>query len=138
MEDERTWPESRKLSSLEPDFCNRLLRVIHRLRVQGYQVKVVYAGRFAETQRSLMKRGLSKVEDPYDSKHVFPDDVEGPTARAADLVDERYWWGDLDAGQDPEGAMRFFGALGLAAKEEGLFWGGDYKNWKDYAHVEGV
>ena len=128
MEDERQWTDGRKMASLRPDFSNAVANVIARLIAQGYPVHIVYASRSLETQKQLLAAGHSKT---LNSKHV----AEEGEGLAADIVDDRHWWG-AGRGQDEAKAMLFFGALGLAAKEEGLTWGGDFVSFVDYAHIE--
>jgi len=53
-----------------------------------------------------------------------------PNAYAADIIDSRYAW------SDKQETKAFCTALGKAAKEQGLYWGGDWKSFKDWAHVQ--
>ena len=53
-----------------------------------------------------------------------------PKACAADIIDKRWAWGDAAE------ANGFWQALGAAAKAEGLNWGGDWRSFKDWAHVQ--
>jgi len=128
MSDESRWSQERKLASLEPDFQNRVLAVLDRLKAAGFQPHIVFAWRSKETQKKLVERGVSKT---IHSKHCHGQEGWG---LAADIVDERHWWGAGDD-QDESQALVFFGALGLAALEEGLGWGGTW-SWKDWAHIE--
>ena len=125
---ENRWSQERKLASLDPDFQNRVLNVLDRLRAAGFKPHVVYAWRSKETQAKLVERGVSKT---MNSKHCVGVEGEG---RACDIVDADHWWG-AGEDQDEAQALVFFGALGLAALEEGLSWGGTW-SWKDWAHIE--
>ena len=53
-------------------------------------------------------------------------------ARAADIVDRRYGWG----GPAKNLGFKFWKDLGAAARAEGLTWGGDWRSFKDVAHVQ--
>jgi hypothetical protein len=55
--------------------------------------------------------------------------VEG---NAADLVDKRYGWG----GPAAKAGFQFWKDLGEIARKHGCRWGGDWKSFKDVAHVE--
>ncbi|BBA33140.1 peptidoglycan-binding domain-containing protein [Methylocaldum marinum] len=53
-----------------------------------------------------------------------------PNSYAADIVDERWGWSN-DAEKNG-----FWQAMGEEANQLGLVWGGDWKNFKDVAHVQ--
>ena len=53
-----------------------------------------------------------------------------PNAYAVDIIDKRWAWGD-EAEENG-----FWQALGKAGKAEGLFWGGDWRRFKDWAHLQ--
>jgi hypothetical protein len=56
--------------------------------------------------------------------------TEPRTPNAADIVDARYGW-------RPEAAASgFWKALGEEAKNQGLYWGGDWPSFRDFAHVQ--
>jgi hypothetical protein len=48
---------------------------------------------------------------------------------AADIIDKRYAWNISQS-------HAFWTALGKAAKKRGLEWGGDWKSFKDVAHIQ--
>jgi hypothetical protein len=57
-----------------------------------------------------------------------PDGI--PNAYAVDVIDRRWAWGEE---AETNG---FWEALGRLAKAEGHFWGGDWRKFKDVAHVQ--
>jgi peptidoglycan L-alanyl-D-glutamate endopeptidase CwlK len=53
-----------------------------------------------------------------------------PNSYAADIIDGRYGW-------LPEAETSgFWKALGEEAKKQGLYWGGDWSTFRDWAHVQ--
>ena len=113
--------DSRNLSGLEPDFRARVKRVLRRLEAKGWQPYVAEGRRTKAQQREKVRLGYSKT---MRSKHLV--------GRAADIVDRRYGWG----GPAVKWSFRFWRDLGQAARAEGLTWGGDWKRFKDVAHVQ--
>ena len=51
---------------------------------------------------------------------------------AADIVDKRYAWGGPAANLH----FQFWKDLGRIAKQQGCEWGGDWKKFKDVAHIQ--
>ena len=123
------WDQERKIASLAPSFGNKVLAIMQRLRLAGWQPHIVYAWRSAETQAHLKSIGASRT---LDSKHRGTGD-EG-TGKALDLVDSRHWWGAGEH-QKVTASHRFWGAMVLAAKEEGGIVCGSDWGW-DHAHLE--
>ena len=78
-------------------------------------------------QRRLFEAGNSRVRFSFHNAQLK---IGTPNAYAIDIIDRRWAWG--------VGAERnhFWDALGKAAKAEGLYWGGDWLKFKDYAHVQ--
>jgi peptidoglycan L-alanyl-D-glutamate endopeptidase CwlK len=54
-----------------------------------------------------------------------------PNAYAADIVDERWGW---EPAAEENG---YWEALGEEARALGLVWGGDWRTFKDVAHIQG-
>lgn len=123
---EDVWPQEQKLDSLHPTFRAKVDRVMADLRAQGYNPHVKFGWRSLETQAQLFNAGTTKVLFSFHNAV----DLDGePAALAVDITDEADQWAYAN--------MAFFNALGVAAKKQGLFWGGDWM-WKDYAHIQGA
>jgi hypothetical protein len=123
----RHWPQGKKLLSLNPVFREKVKLVLAALDAGGWHPKIVYGWRSVEVQQHLYKLGRTKVRFSFhnaQTKHGIPN------AYAVDVIDARYAW-DLTAG-----GKEFFDALGVEAKKLGLFWGGDWAKFHDWAHVQ--
>ncbi len=125
--DSSRWSEAKKLDSLDKDLRKKVERVLDNLKGEGFKPKIVYAWRSVEVQRQLVAQGHSKVRFSF---HNAQYKNGRPRAYAADIIDRRWAWSDaaMDNG--------FWAALGRIAKAEGLFWGGDWRSFKDWAHVQ--
>ena len=88
---------------------------------------VFYGWRSEAVQLDLYNKKRSKVKFSF---HNATQSNGVPNAYAADIIDSRYAWNDK-----PE-TKAFWDALGRAAKEQGLYWGGDWASFKDWAHVQ--
>ncbi|MEP0879235.1 M15 family metallopeptidase [Funiculus sociatus GB2-M2] len=109
------------IESLEPAFQQKVGRVLVKVRAKGWQPKVAEGRRTIAEQREKVRRGVSKT---MRSKHLC--------GIAADIIDKRYGWGGPAANTN----FKFWKDLGAAAKSEGLVWGGDWRSFKDVAHLE--
>lgn len=99
----------------------------YSLRASGFQPTIVYGWRSVAVQEELLKQGHTTVHFSFHNAQL-PDGT--PNSHAADIVDERWQ-------RTPAAAKNgFWEALGKAAKEEGLVWGGDWKSFLDVAHVQ--
>lgn len=125
--DSSKWSEAKKLDSLDTSLRKKVERVLANLTAEGFKPKIVYAWRSVEVQRQLVAQGHSKVRFSF---HNAQYKNGRPRAYAADIIDRRWAWSDA--------AMErgFWDALGRIAKAEGLFWGGDWRSFKDWAHVQ--
>ncbi len=116
--------DTRNLEGLDPMFSQKILRVLSALAKKGWKPRVAEGLRTIEQQQEKIDLGRSSLKNPQDSKHV--------QGLAVDIIDSRYGWqgpaSDLD--------FQFWNDLGEAAREAGLIWGGDWKSFKDVAHVE--
>ena len=110
----------RNVCQLDPDMQPKVLRVIQRLRELGWQAVMAEGIRTIKQQREKVNKGYSYT---MKSKHL--------KGLAADIIDKRYGWSGPASSKD----FQFWIDLGRIAKEEGLFWGGDWK-MRDVAHVE--
>lgn len=132
--DEERWSQDQKLASMAPAFRTPVLRTIARLRARGWSPTIIYAWRSIETQARLLAERNTTVDFSF---HNNIDDNGQPAALGVDIVDTRYaWGGDDTTSQKYKRAMAFFKDLGADGKAEGLYWGGDWRTFKDYAHLQ--
>ncbi len=125
--DSSKWSREKKLASLDGEMREKVKAVLRTLEHQGFKPRIVYAWRSVAVQQELVAKGHSRVRFSFHNAQQ-PDGT--PNAYAADIIDRRWAWG-------PEAqANGFWEALGGAAKQEGLFWGGDWRKFKDLAHVQ--
>lgn len=130
------WPVDDKRASLDPDLQDRLDRIEASLVAQGFSPQIWYAWRNLADQDRLVRAGKSKTKFSY---HNVVDETGAPAARAADYIDSVGKWG-VRIVRNKEGrsvevkdprtfprAKAFFLALGQAAQDEGLVWGGNYR-----------
>jgi len=115
-----------KLATLEPTMRPKIESVLAALRTQGFQPKIYFAWRSLAEQKEIFLRGNSKVQFSFHTAYKNGK----PNAYAVDIIDKRWAWG-ADAAKNG-----FWEALGKAGKAEGLYWGGDWKTFKDYAHLQ--
>lgn len=125
--DSAKWSQEKKLSSLDSRLRRKTVRVIESLQSQGFKPKIVYAWRSVAVQLELVKKGNSKVRFSF---HNAQKKNGTPNAYAADIIDKRWAW------NKEAKTNGFWEALGKAAKAEGLFWGGDWRSFKDWAHIQ--
>ncbi|ETX04127.1 MAG: peptidoglycan-binding protein [Candidatus Entotheonella gemina] len=125
--DSRKWSEEKKLQSLNAQFRPKVSTLLNALRLRGFQPKLFYGWRSVAVQQELYKKGRSKVRFSFHNAQA-PSGV--PNAYAADIIDKRYAW------SESEETQKFWKALGEEAKKAGLYWGGDWVNFKDWAHVQ--
>jgi hypothetical protein len=125
--DSSQWPQEKKLASLEPTFRPKIERVIAKLKADGFQPKIVFGWRSVQVQARLKREGKTKVSFSF---HNAQKRDGTPNAWAVDIVDTRWSWNEPDC-------HKFFRALGAAGKAEGLVWGGDWKTFRDWAHLQG-
>ncbi|MBP7209593.1 MAG: M15 family metallopeptidase [Paludibacteraceae bacterium] len=104
---------------LKEPFKTKIKELIQMLEEKGLSFKVFETLRDAKRQQYLLKTGASRIKR---SKHQ--------DAIACDFVHfkhGKYDWNDISAYKE----------LGECVHEiGGLVWGGDWKKFKDYVHVE--
>lgn len=127
--DSSKWPQEKKLRSLDPAFRPQVATVMDRLRQRGFEPKIFFAWRSVAVQRELVEQGRSRVRFSFHNAQQ-PDGT--PNAYAVDIIDRRWGWGE----QAEENG--FWEALGEEAKTLGLYWGGDWTSFKDYAHIQAL
>ena len=125
--DSSRWTQEKKLASLEPRLRSLVPPILEKLRAQGFQPKIFFGWRSVEVQQQIVARGDSTVLFSFHNAQK-PDGT--PNAYAADIVDSRWGW------EAPAKTNGFWTALGAAAKQYGLVWGGDWVSFKDVAHIQ--
>lgn len=126
--DSARWTQEKKLQSLAPAFRVKVKSIVDALKKQGFQPKIFYGWRSVAVQQELFKKGRSKVKFSFHNAQK-PDGT--PNSYAADIIDLRWAWNDT---AEKNG---FWDALGKEANNRGLVWGGDWKSFKDVAHIQG-
>jgi peptidoglycan L-alanyl-D-glutamate endopeptidase CwlK len=125
--DSSQWPLDKKLQSMHPDLRPKVRNVLTALQQRGFQPKVFYGWRSVAVQLRLYSERKSKVKFSFHNAQK-PDGT--PNAYAADIIDSRYGW-------SPQAQTSgFWKALGEEAKKQGLYWGGDWSSFRDWAHVQ--
>ncbi len=125
--DSARWTEEKKLRSLSAKMRPKVKQVLKSLRLDGFKPKIYYGWRSVAVQLQLVKKGHSKVRFSF---HNAQKKNGTPNAYGADIIDRRWAWGKQAK------ANGFWDALGRAAKAQGLFWGGNWRRFKDWAHVQ--
>ena len=125
--DSTKWSERKKLVSLDDRFLSKVVRVLEALESEGFKPKIVYAWRSLAEQHRLVAEGKSRTRFSF---HNAQKKTGVPGSYAADIIDQRWGWG-----REAE-AAGFWRALGRIAKAHGLYWGGDWRTVKDFAHVQ--
>lgn len=125
--DSSKWPHTKKLASLDPKMKPKVERVLRTLETQGFKPRIFFAWRSVAVQAQLLRQGKTRVSFSF---HNAQSKSGTPRACAADIIDRRWGW------QKPAETRGFWEALGRAAKDEGLYWGGNWRSFKDWAHVQ--
>ena len=127
--DSAQWSQDKKLQSLKTSLRPKVESLITALQARNYQPKIVFAWRSIAVQLTLYKQGKSKVKFSFHNAQLRDGT---PNAYAADIIDARYAW-------SPQAQTSgFWDALGVEAKALGLYWGGDWASFRDWAHVQSV
>jgi|TARA_R110002020_G_scaffold138910_1_gene309465 hypothetical protein len=109
---------TKEKSSLAPEFRTKVDAVFADLESQGLKPAMGSAWRSPEDQIEKYKQGKSKVKI---GTHSNVDPIEKkPESWAADVVQSGVGWASTKEAYD------FFVALGKAAHNQGLVWGGDW------------
>lgn len=125
--DSARWTQEKKLQSLNAAFRPKVKAILKALKDEGFKPKIFYGWRSVAVQLDLFNKRRSKVKFSF---HNATQKDGVPNAYAVDIIDSRYAWSDK-----PE-TKKFWEALGKAANDNGLHWGGDWKSFKDWAHVQ--
>ena len=115
--------EQQHLARLDPRIRAKVAAVLTDLRGHGLDPVIAQSWRSVDEQKRLKAAGRSTVSWSF---HCHA--MNGvPAALAADIVDRRLGWGAPET---------FWQLLGRSARAHGLTWGGDWKRFRDVAHVE--
>ena len=125
--DSSKWSEEKKLSSLDKRMRGKVVRVLGTLKAEGFKPKIFFAWRSVAVQLEIVAKGNSKVRFSF---HNAQKKNGTPNAYAVNIIDKRWAWSDK---AEENG---FWEVLGKAGKAEGLFWGGDWRRFKDWAHLQ--
>ena len=125
--DSSKWSQEKKLRSLDPRMRPIVEHIIAELAHQGFKPKIFFAWRSVKVQQELKAQGNSTISFSFHNAQK-PDGT--PNAYAVDIIDRRWAW------EKEAETNGFWEALGRLAKAEGLFWGGDWRKFKDVAHVQ--
>lgn len=104
----------------------RVELVIDRFDSEGFKPCIYYAWRSLAVQCELVSQGRSQVGFGLHNAQ-YPDGR--PRAFAIDIIDRRWAWAEAAR----ENGFR--DALGRAGRDEGLYWGGSWVEFKDYAYL---
>ncbi len=127
--DSARWSQQKKLDSLHPEFRLKVENMLAALKEQGFKPKVFYGWRSQKVQARLLKEGKSRVSFSFHNAQL---PTGRPNSYAVDIIDSRWGWNE-EAEQNG-----FWDAMGRVAKQQGLYWGGNWKSFKDVAHVQYV
>jgi peptidoglycan L-alanyl-D-glutamate endopeptidase CwlK len=125
--DSARWSQDKKLASLNTKLRPKVQSVVTALTKRGFQPHIFFGWRSVAAQLEIYKRGDSKVKFSF---HCAQHKDGTPNSYAADIVDSRYGWSDAAT------TSGFWKALGEEAKRQGLYWGGDWSTFRDWAHVQ--
>jgi hypothetical protein len=126
------------LDRLHPVFRQYVEQILSDLRSRGWQPIVASAVRTEAEQADKVKQGYSKTKNSWHVASTAASLWETKNSysvvhgNAVDIVDKRYGW----EGKAANTQFKFWSDLGAAAKARGCVWGGDWKTFKDVAHVE--
>ena len=125
--DSSQWTQDKKILSMNPLLRPKVQAILIGLNQAGFQPKVFYGWRSVAVQLQLFNAGHSKVKFSF---HNAQQPDGRPNSYAADIIDARYAWSDKAQ------SSGFWKALGAEAKKQGLYWGGDWSSFRDWAHVQ--
>jgi hypothetical protein len=125
--DSSKWSAEKKLASLDPRMRGKVERTLATLHERGFKPKVFFAWRSVAVQLALVEKGNSTVRFSF---HNAQKPNGRPNAYAVDIIDRRWAW------NEEAETNGFWQALGTAGKAEGLYWGGDWRSFKDWAHLQ--
>jgi len=110
-------------------FREKIQLVFIDLEKLGWRPKRASGFREESEQKKLYDSGRSKVLFSF---HNVTIDDKKPSSLGIDIIDKRYGW----QGVAEDVKFPFWTDLGIVSKKHGLYWGGDWKHFKDVAHVQ--
>lgn len=125
--DSARWTQDKKLLSMNPLLRPKVQATVAALAARAFQPIIFYGWRSVAVQLELYKAGNSKVKFSFHNGQK-PDGT--PNSYAADIIDQRYSW------TDQAESSGFWKALGEETKKQGLYWGGDWSSFRDWAHIQ--
>jgi peptidoglycan L-alanyl-D-glutamate endopeptidase CwlK len=111
----------RSLGLLQPGLRKKVKQVIALLTMFRFPVALFETGRTLDRQRWILKQGYSKT---LKSRHL-----SGEAADFVVKVDRKWSW-------DYKKYYLYYLLFGAIAVFCGLEWGGNWKKFKDYPHVQ--
>src|SRR5262245_51782364 len=126
------------IATAHPAFASALRKILGELQALGWEPRIAELRRTPRQQAVKVRQGYSKTKKSWhvDSTiGLLPaggGQMQVVQGNAADIVDNRYGWSGL--GANP--GFQFWEDLGRIAKEHGCEWGGDWKKFKDAAHIQ--
>ena len=111
----------RSLDGLAPDFRDKVINIIDFLGVHNVPLKVFETLRPPHRQKKLVDQGYSKT---MKSKHISGEAVDFVVK-----IDGKWSW-------DYDRYKLCYALFGTIAKHFGVEWGGDWKSFKDYPHIQ--
>jgi peptidoglycan L-alanyl-D-glutamate endopeptidase CwlK len=125
--DSSQWSHEKKMASMFPAMRPKVEAALQGLRDRGFQPRIVFAWRSVAVQLELYRKGNTTVRFSF---HNAQKRDGTPNAYAIDVIDSRYAWNPT---AESSGYWR---ALGEEGRKQGLYWGGDWKTFKDWAHLQ--
>ena len=132
------YDEQSLLEKCHPAFGFKLIIILRQLRAAGWQPIIWELIRTPEQQVGKLKQGRSKTLKSWhvpSTEGFLPADhssIYVVHGNAADIVDKRY----ANQGPAANTNFQFWKNLGRIAKQQGCTWGGDWKSFKDVAHIQ--
>jgi peptidoglycan L-alanyl-D-glutamate endopeptidase CwlK len=117
----------RNWGHLNPDFAQAVLRMMKQMEAKGRPFVLLEGYRSAERQTRLSQMGYHVTRAAaFQSQHQY-----GLAADLAPLKDGR-----ISISERDPWTMEAYRMMGQAAAAEGLVWGGNWTNLRDFGHVE--
>ncbi len=106
-----------KLYGLQPEFRNKVEKVISEMENRGWSIRIVWGLRTEEENLRLVRKGVASPT----SKHL--------QGKAVDLIDRQ-------TGYTENRDHKFYRDLSELARKHGLIWGGNFRTRWDPCHLE--
>ena len=106
-----------KMVGLNPAFKKKADKVVKEMEKRSWRIRIVWGKRSHKENEELVKKGMASRT----SKHLV--------GKGLDLIDRT-------VGYTENKSHKFYKDLAELAKQEGLIWGGDFKQRWDPCHIE--